>query len=224
MQNLSFLISKNILFGFLAGLVVTSFFAFKIWDKETGCAIALHKNNVFYIGLDNPISIIVRGVRADQVKIEAQGITLIKGADDAYTVRAFVPGEASITVSGGNMEPMRFRYRVKRIPDPMARLGAKHLSRSIGNGEFRAQTGIAAVLENFDFDARCDVVGYEATYMAKRQEPISVMNTGGRFNDNTRDLINQAKPGDVYFFNEIKCKCPGDDTSRNLGALVFRIK
>ena len=94
----------------------------------------------------------------------------------------------------------------------------------MGNGELNAQGSISAVLENFDFDARCDVVGFEVTYLAKRQDPFTMFNSGGRFNNEVSDFVKKAKPGDVYFFDEIKCRCPGDATARNLGSLVFRIR
>jgi len=37
-------------------------------------------------------------------------------------------------------------------------------------------------------------------------------------------LIKKAVPGDKYFFENIKCKCPGDNAARDLGGMVFNIK
>lgn len=224
MKSLPFPASKNTAFGILLGLTLSSALAFKVLYDLPGCAISIDKQNVFYIGVDNPVSIVVRGVPVEQVILQAQGITLTKVEGDRYTVRATVPGEATITVSGGSMKPTVFKYRVKRIPDPVLRLGGTKRSSVLGNGEFKAQSGIAAVLENFDFDAVCEVVGYEVTYLAKRQDPVTLYNTGAKFNGSVQDYISRAKPGDAYFFDEVKVKCPGDASARNLGSLVFRIK
>lgn len=224
MQVARTFLSSKILIGFLTGIGLTTLVAFHVLDSKPACAIALDKNNVFYIGLDNPVSIVVRGVPEEQVKIEAKGISLIYNSGDHYTVRASEPGDARIFVSGPGMERLEFRYRVKRIPDPVVLLGARHRSRTIGNGEFKAQNGLVMVLENFDFDVRCEVLGYELTYLASRHEPITVSNQGGRYNPAARELVNKARPGDVYFFSDIKCKCPGDATGRLMGDLVFRIK
>jgi len=224
MQVARTFLSSKILIGFLTGIGLTTLVAFHVLDSKPACAIALDKNNVFYIGLDNPVSIVVRGVPDEQVKIEAKGISLIHNSGDHYTVRASEPGDARIFVSGPGMERLEFRYRVKRIPDPVVLLGARHGSRTIGNGEFKAQNGLVMVLENFDFDVRCEVLGYELTYLASRLEPITVSNQGGRYNPAARELVNKARPGDVYFFSDIKCKCPGDATGRLMGDLVFRIK
>lgn len=103
-------------------------------------------------------------------------------------------------------------------------LGGRYTSRTMGNGEFKAPNGLSAVLENFDFDAGCEVVSYEVTYLAKREDPYTRYNAGARFSSDVRDMVARAKPGDVYFFDEVKVKCPGDVTPRNLGSLVFRIR
>jgi hypothetical protein len=103
-------------------------------------------------------------------------------------------------------------------------LGAKHRGKAMANGEFKAQGGIAAVLENFDFEAKCEIVGFEVTYLPKRADPISKMNSGARWGSDAADMINKAKPGDAYFFDDIKTKCPGDAIPRNVGGLAFKIR
>jgi hypothetical protein len=61
-------------------------------------------------------------------------------------------------------------------------------------------------------------------YLCKRQDPVSVRNTGARFTGRTRELIDAAKPGDTYFFDDIKVHCPGDAGLRIVDGLVFKIK
>jgi hypothetical protein len=219
-------LSKITLPGLLLGFALSALFAFKILYDKPACAISVNKLNVFYVGVDNPATIVVRGVPKEQVTVRGEGVFIQKneGDNDDYTVRATAPGSASIVVSGGDMKPQEFQYRVKKIPDPVPRLGGKLRGGTLGNGEFKAQNGIAAVLENFDFDAYCEVVSFEMTYLAKNQDPVTVVNSGSRFNGQAVDLTARAKPGDVYFFDEIKVRCPGDAAARNLGGLVFRIR
>jgi len=140
-----------------------------------------------------------------------------------YIVKASTPGEATLTVSGGGATST-FKYRVKRIPDPVPLLGAQPQKGNIANGTFKAQGGVAAILQNFDFEAKCDVVGFEMTYLPKRQDPITKTNSGARWSGDVGDLIQRAKPGDAYFFDDVKCKCPGDAVARNIGGLAFKIK
>ncbi|MEZ4893499.1 MAG: gliding motility protein GldM [Saprospiraceae bacterium] len=196
---------------------------FKYEVGQRSVAVSLDKMNVFYIGVENPISVSAAGVSSNEVKVSASGVSVSSQGGGHYVVTATTPGEATLTVSGGGAS-QSFKYRVKRIPDPVPLLGAKHRSKSMGNGEFKAQGGIASVLENFDFDAKCDIVGFETTYLPKRQDPITAQNAGARWNSTVQDYINKAKPGDSYFFDDIKCKCPGDPAARNIGGLAFKIR
>lgn len=196
---------------------------FKYEVGQRSVAVSLDKMNVFYIGVDNPISVSAAGVSSNDVKVSATGVNVKSVGGGKFNISASTPGEAILTVSAPGVS-QRFTYRVKRIPDPSPMLGAKHKSKAMANGEFRAQGGIATVLENFDFDAKCDVVGFEATYLPKRQDPISKQNSGARWNGEIQEMISKAKPGDSYFFDDIKCKCPGDPAARNLGGLAFKIR
>ncbi len=196
---------------------------FKYEVGQRAVAISLDKMNVFYIGVDNPVSVSAAGVATKDIRVSASGVQLDSKGGGKYNVRATTPGEASLTVSGGGVN-QTFTYRVKRIPDPVPTLGMKHKGGKIGNGEFKAQGGIIPVLENFDFEAKCDVAGFEMTFVARRQDPVTEQNPGARWTSAVSGLIQKAKPGDLYMFSDIKVRCPGDPAPRNLGTISFNIK
>ena len=114
-------------------------------------------------------------------------------------------------------------FRVKAIPSPKAKLGNNE-SGPMGNGVFKAQLGVIPVLENFDFDVRCKMQGFSLTRVARREDPESAINGGGQFTGEALRLKNMAKPGDRYFFDNVKAKCPGDVIARKINDLVFTIK
>ena len=89
---------------------------------------------------------------------------------------------------------------------------------------FKAQGGVRADLENFDFDARCEISGFRLVRVPKRQDPEFAVNPGGKFKADARRLMDKAKAGDRFFFENVKCKCPGDRASRKTNELVFTIK
>ena len=183
----------------------------------------LDKNNVIYIGVDNPARVVVQGCPPEQVTLQSDELTLKKTGDYTYSIRANKPGLAKIRISGNGYE-QTYHYRVKRMPAPVAMLGGRYTSKALRAGEFRAQLGVFAVLESFDFDAKCYITGYHVTYLHPREEPEFAQNSGGRFNEQTRKLIDKARPGDVYMFDDIRCKCPGDTVARGLESLVITIK
>ena len=199
---------------FLLGL--STILAFRVYLDPPACAIALEKENVFYIGIDHPITIVARGVPAEQLIITtSKGLSIQKKTGDDYIVRGLAEGTENITVSGGKMTPATFQYRVKRIPDPVPLLF---------NSKGKRQNSIAAVLQNFDYEAKCEVLSYDVTYLPKRQDAITKRNNGARFNSDSQSFIDRAKPGDAYFFDHIMALCPGDLRPRNLGSLAYKIK
>jgi hypothetical protein len=40
-------------------------------------------------------------------------------------------------------------------------------------GEFKGQGGIAALLDDFEYDARREIIGFELVYIARRSDPRS---------------------------------------------------
>lgn len=193
---------------------------------QRSCSVQLDKMNVFYIGVDNPISVSAAGISTNDLKVAASGagIVLTKDGSSHYNVKVSSPGEAVITLSGGGLPPTKFTYKVKRIPDPVPLLGAQRFDSAIPNGTFKAQGGVAAVLENFDFDAKCEVAGFTVAYQKKRADVVEKTNAGARFGADVGDMIRRAEPGDVYYFLDIRAKCPGDIAARKLGDMVFKIR
>ena len=201
----------------------------KEFEYEVGrrsVTVSADKMNVFYIGVDNPVSVAAAGVSTNELRVSGSGggIALKPSGTGKYIATVSRPGEdAVITVSGGGLTATKFDFRVKRIPDPVARL-SKTSGGEMGSGEFKAQGGVVAILENFDFDARCDIQGYTLTYVPKREDPIDSVNPGGRYNDKSQRLVQRAKPGDIFYFDNVKARCPGDPAGRTINPMVFKIK
>lgn len=185
--------------------------------------VAADKMNVFYIGVDNPVTIAAAGVKTADMKASITGGTM-SGSGSSRVVKVTKPGKAVITVrDAAKGKSFPFEFRVKRIPDPIVRLGKK-ADGSMGSGEFRAQPGLAAWLDNFDFDAKCQVQSYTLYYTAKRQDPVELKGKGGRFSGPIANVVKRAKPGDQYAFTEVKARCPGDKAGRRVNGLAFKIR
>ena len=143
-------------------------------------------------------------------------------------VHVKTPGEVKVRVMRQVGLEIKFVvdqiYRVKRIPDPTPKLDGKYRSSSITPEMMQQSKGIEMVLDNFDFDAYCEVVSFEVTYLPKEPDPITKYITGGKWNDSMIEWVKNAKPGDAFFFDDIKVKCPGDSAPRNIGGMAFKIK
>lgn len=190
---------------------------------ERSVTTSADKMNVFYLGVDNPFSVSAAGVPSKDVQVTGDGVRLEKIRNGKYSVKPKRTGRVSITVSGGGLEPTNFEYRVKKIPDPAIRLGRKG-QEGMSPNEFKAQQGLVALLENFDFDARCNVVSYEITRVPQKGDAEIITNKGGRYSSTAKNLINKATFGDTFFFDQVKVKCPGDEVTRKINGLSIKIK
>ncbi|HXH19239.1 MAG TPA: GldM family protein [Chitinophagales bacterium] len=197
---------------------------------EAGLVVSPDKMNVFYIGVDNPVSISVPGFPADRIiaTLNKNG-TLRQESPGHYIANVNtvdLKGETEVVVSAkmpdGTTKPMGSKaFRVKRVPDPVAKIGNEK-GGSVKAATFKVQRGMIAELENFDFDIRFQVVGYEMTYGAARQDLLSTTTDGPLFSQKMLDYLNRAKPGDVFYFDKIRAKGP-DGTTRNLPGIVFKL-
>ncbi|MCH2042641.1 MAG: hypothetical protein MK212_00750 [Saprospiraceae bacterium] len=191
---------------------------------ERSATVSADKMNVFYVGVDNPISVSASGVPSQQLKVNCTGATM-KGSGSSRTITAKKPGDCTITLSGGGLTPTKFKFRVKKIPNPTAYLTNGKMDGQVKSGTMRVQGGIIAKLENFDFDARCKIQSYDMYYTPKRQDPVPIMgNKGGTFTGKSKKAVQQAKNGDVYQFVNVKARCPGDTNGRLINGLSFNVK
>ena len=125
-------------------------------------------------------------------------------------------------MSGGGLPPATFLYKVKRIPDPVIKLGDLN-SGTVPLAHFQAQKGLIPLLENFDFNARCEIRGFELVRIRKG-DAATATNKGGSFGSEARRLMDSAQRGDVFYFDNVKTHCPGDDHDRKMPGLIFTLK
>lgn len=207
----------------ISGEVKTYLKKFRYEVGERSVAVSADKMNVFYIGVENPVTISAAGIPSAEMSVVANGVQLNKINNSQFVAIPRKIGEATITISGGGLEPTTFKYRVKMIPTPIPMLGA-HKSGRMKPNEFKVYDSIKAIHENFDFDARCNITGFEITRVQKKGDPQIHENLGGNFDERTKGIVKQAAFGDVYYFEKIRAKCPGDEVTRKLNSMVFRIR
>jgi hypothetical protein len=197
----------------------------KLTDLDDGTlAIAADKMNVFYIGVDNPITVAASGVSSKNISVTATDATIKKVDEGHYSVACNKPGKVGVTVTNKSTGKTKtVDFRVKRIPDPVVKLGNR-VSCMMQSGVFGAQVGLVAALDNFDMDFRCNIQSYTLYYVRKRSDPVEMQGSGGRFTGMVRNAILRAKPGDQYTFTNVKVRCPGDVTGRIVNSLSFNIR
>lgn len=206
----------------LTGVVTTGSSTF---DYEVGlrsATVSADMMNVFYIGVDNPITLSAAGVPTAQLKVKTSGVSL-SGSGAKRVAKVTQPGVASITLSGGGLSPTEFKFRVKRIPNPIVSVNGR-TDGFIKSGTFRVQRGLYPELKNFDFETNCKIQSYTLFYTKKQGDPVKVDVTGGAFTGRAGQYVKSAKAGDSFIFTEVKARCPGDTKGRRVNGLAFTIR
>ena len=188
--------------------------------------IANDKMNVFYIGVDNPISVAVAGVPSQNIVLEGSGagISIRPTSEGQYIVNISQAGETTLTLKDSKTAKVyaTLRYRCKRIPDPVVRLNGKE-GGNFGAGEMKAQLGLVPQAPNFDMDIKLDVQSY-TLYYNSRGETTTFQGKGSRFTPEIATAVSKASPGDTYTFTDIRVRCPGDDTARPINNIAIKIR
>jgi len=204
------------------------YYPFEAAYQVAGKAVAVSptKMNVFYIGVDNPVKITVAGVQPQDVIASMDGGELTKSDAPNYVVRVKTPGTAKITVSAkvdGKTMPMGVEeFRVRRIPDPIPTVGGQKLPTKVPIAKIRSTAGLVALLENFEFEARYNIISYKMMYKPKSDDIVDDVASGPLFSDKMKAFMGRAKPKDIILFDEIKAMGP-DGVPRKLGQLFFEI-
>jgi hypothetical protein len=189
-------------------------------NKEMVTAIAPTKMNVLYIGLDNPVKIAVSDVDVNKISVTVDNGT-IKGEKGAYIINPKDVGPAKIIVSSNGKAIDSAIFRVKYVPDPVAKVGGSK-GGEIDRSFLLEQKGVIAELENSDFDLSFKVVQFTvSTVFGKYMEDRTV--NSNMFTQEQYDLIKKVKKGNKVYIEGIKAVGP-DGTIRQLGPICLFLK
>jgi gliding motility-associated protein GldM len=182
-----------------------------------GAAVMLDKMNVFYIGVDNPVTI-SSGTGWDKTTVSMAGGS-ISGSNSNRTVRVTGGTTASITVSADG-KSNKFDFRIKRIPDPVFKVGSG--KSRMPTVEFKNQQYCRADLENFDFDLKYSVVSATVYFLGGSGFPNVVPSkiTGNNFAA-ISNLIQRCTPGTSISFEDIIVS--GPDGQRKIDGRTFQL-
>ncbi|MGI8893335.1 MAG: gliding motility protein GldM [Bacteroidia bacterium] len=195
---------------------------------KPAAVVSADKMNVLYIGVDNPMSISVPGVGNENIgaSISGGGGTLSKAGGISYTAKVSTVGEANINVTAtmeGKSVPMgTFKYRVKRVPNPVAKV-ANTSGGNVTKNILLAQSAVIPVMENFDFELYFKVTAFKLTIIPRGKDLIEFDSNNNLITPAMKSALSNTRPGDKIFFEYIKAVGPGGDT-RSLNPVNITIQ
>ena len=198
---------------------------------KPSASVAADKMNVIYIGVPNPITVSVPGVPDEKVKALPSGFTLTPdpklGKGHFIAEAKGKPGDGKVVVTADfNGKPMQmgeFKFRLKSIPDPVAKIGGKK-DGGIPKSALAAQQGIIPTMEGFDFELYPKVLSFKMSRYGKGRDPVEKSQEGGgALTGDMKSIIEQARAGDKILFEYIKVSMP-DGTVRMVNSIPLTVQ
>jgi hypothetical protein len=173
-------------------------------------ALAADKMNVFYVGIDNPITIVVENSSTKSLIIKTTN-GKVTGKNGQYIFRSETVGGAEILVyKKMNHKLIKLGsgyFRIKTIPLPIFKIGSGR--RIVSKYELTSQQFVRAELEGFEFDSKFSIESFTVCIVPSDTCKYStIKNIGGKINDEIRNEFQMLKENDVVVFKNIFAKTP----------------
>ncbi len=193
-------------------------------------AVAADNMNVFYVGVENPISISSAGFSPSDLKVSVSGCgaSLQTNSAGKYTLKATATGTCMVSVSAkvnGVLKPQGTPkvFRVKAVPPPVLKIGGKL---ALGNLDFTrsslpAIAGIGIELPGFDFPISMKVISFDFTYY-KSGEINSLPCTGNNLSVAAKKALSELKVGQRAYFENVKVQTPSGIISVPMAQIKVR--
>jgi hypothetical protein len=197
-------------------------------------SINAEKMNFIYMGVDNPITVIASGISSNDLDVSVSGM----GDTEIYPgsrSSAYIVKPKSVTEKGAYCNIVvknkktgknlgSFQLQVKKLPNPDIRLSNNKSGGTLTAAEMKLQSGLMAIWNSSDFDARCVVTGFSLQKISDGKAHTEIKAEGGKFYGEVLESVKAAKQGDIYLFKDVLSRCPGDADNREMGSLIFEVK
>jgi gliding motility-associated protein GldM len=192
---------------------------------KAGVVVSPTKMNVLYIGVENPLDISVAGVPAENIEPVLNGGTLSKVGAGKYIAKVQGGTKATVNVAanfGKDKKQMgSMEFRVKRVPDPVAKFGGKTGSANINKSDLTTALGVFAEMENFDFDLRFDVISFDIT-TTQGQFEVTKTSNNNKLTEEQKGLLKNVKAGQKVYVENVKVKGP-DGSIRQISPVNLKV-
>lgn len=208
-----------------SGVTLPRTFEIEYEVADPAVVISPTKMNVFYVGVDNPVSLAAPGMSPDVIEAEITNGQMKKG-QDGYIVRPQVAGQKCVITVYANVQGQRRvlqaqEFRVKDVPDPVSKVNG------LRGGTIKKNLLIAAgrvdvEMENFDFDMKFTVQNFSVYTVIDGYVQESPDSKGAYFSDAQLKMINKLKRNQAVTIENIVVKGP-DGSTRKLPSISFKI-
>ncbi len=196
---------------------------------KPSATIAADKMNVLYAGIENPCSVSAPvdpgklSVSFPGCSVSSQGAGKFNVTVPASLIGRTVTASVSAKLGESSKTLGSTEFRVKKVPDPRAVLGANIRGGKRAKSELTANPVIRAVMnEDFVYDLKWTVNSYQVIFVSKGMEDPAISCQGGALSEAVKAKISKAPSNTVIYFENIKVSSAAG--TRTLDGFSVRIR
>lgn len=187
------------------------------------------KMNVLYRGVENPISLSVPGVPADQVKATITSGTISRKGD-GWVATGITANAAEVNAvvqhaDGSSRRIGPVTFRVKDLPPPIAYIaGTEPLASKAVKAKLTSSRGIIARPVDDLFGETWTVQRFALTVVRRSGSPIYLLATNNAFTEQMLEAMAGLRSGDQVYVGEIKARLSnGAGPVRDLPPIAIKV-
>jgi len=193
-------------------------------------AVSADNMNIFYAGVDNPMSASSAGFSPTDLRVTVAGCGAVATPAGAgkYTITAKSAGSCTVTVAAKvngvyqQQGPPKV-FRVKDIPPAVLKIGGKLATTNLelSRNEVGQMGGIGAESPGFMFPVNFVVRSFEV-FMIRKGKPETFTCTGNNFSAEAKVAMASLKSGDKLYIENAKVQKPTGMTT--LPSVQIKVK
>lgn len=193
-------------------------------------AVAIQNNllNIFYIGIENPITVALPNVPIEQTKVSLSNGKLVQlNQKGKYQVTVYQEGKTQLQLEGrtasGQKVMVIHTFKVKRLPPPSISIAGKLYGR-LPLIDLLFSTGLDCYSSNNPIEINWQVENFDIMVSNPREcDPPMPTNIGASWNRIPRILIENARIGAVIYIDNIHIKTSNGHIEKLDKTISFKI-
>ncbi len=194
-------------------------------------AVSADNMNIFYEGVDNPVSVSAAGFAPSDLRVTAEGCgaNVKTAAGGAYTLTVKGTGTCVVTVAAKvngvyQQQGAKKIFRVKPIPPAVLKVGGRLATTNLEftRNEISRMGGLGAESPGFMFPVNFIVKEF-SLFLLKNGKQETIVCHSNSFTKEARDALLSLKAGDRIFIENIKVQKPGPSIT-SLPSVQIKVK
>jgi gliding motility-associated protein GldM len=199
--------------------------------SNAAVAVSADQMNVFYVGIDNPISVSAAGVVSTDlgVNIKGCGGEMKPAGNGKFTVRVASPGTCTISVfqktpEGAKQQGGPVVFRVKKVPNPPMKIAGKTTTGTVelSMDVARSLSFIGVDNSTFEFNAPFKVKSFTMFTYVNGKMSQDFKCEGNLLSPEAKGAITKVKRGSLVYIENIKVQAP--DGEREFPIIKITVK